>query len=87
MMAPRHTSPVPQAALDLTFVDQRSALLYTWKVETDPWNRDHLSIYIEYNGITGSRKGSKKASGLHNKSSTGLPLQKKFEKIMEVKRH
>jgi hypothetical protein len=41
-----------KTALDLTFVDPRSALLYTWKVGTDPWNSDHYPISIEYNGIT-----------------------------------
>jgi hypothetical protein len=35
-----------KAALYLTFVDQRSALLYTWKVGTDPWNSIHYPINI-----------------------------------------
>jgi hypothetical protein len=52
-----------KAALDLTFVDPRSALLYTWKVGTDPWNSDHYPITIEYNGTTEPGKGSKKMDG------------------------
>jgi hypothetical protein len=38
--------------LDLTSVDQRSALLFTWKVEREPWNSDHVPISIEYMDIT-----------------------------------
>jgi hypothetical protein len=34
------------AVLGLTFVDSRSALLYTWKVGIDPWNSDHYPIFI-----------------------------------------
>jgi hypothetical protein len=58
-----------KAALDLTFVDPRSALLYTWKVGRDPRNSDPFPIGIEYNGIIDPRKGSKKASRLHNKDT------------------
>jgi hypothetical protein len=63
-----------KAAIDLTFVDPRSALLYIWKVGTDSWNSDHYPISMEYNGIIESCKCSKKASGLHNKKPIGQPL-------------
>jgi hypothetical protein len=59
-------------AFDLTFVDQRSAVLYTWKVEPDPWNRDNFPVSIEYDGIMEPRKGSRKASRLHDKDTIGL---------------
>jgi hypothetical protein len=69
-----------KAALDLTFVDPRSALLCTWKFATDSWNSDHFPISIEYNGIIDPRKGSKKASRPHNKDTNGLHLWKKLRK-------
>jgi hypothetical protein len=47
-----------KAALNLTFVDQRSALLYIWKAGTDPWNSDHFPIYIEHNDTIGRTKCS-----------------------------
>jgi hypothetical protein len=65
---------VSKAALDLNFADPRSALLYTWKVETDPWNRAHFPISTKYNGITEPRKGCL------IKTPTGLPLWKKLRK-------
>jgi hypothetical protein len=35
-----------KAVLDQTFADPRSALLYTLKVGTDPWNSDHYPITV-----------------------------------------
>jgi hypothetical protein len=32
-----------KVVLDLTFVNPRSAVLYTWKVGTDPRNSDHFT--------------------------------------------
>jgi hypothetical protein len=71
-----------KAALDLTFVDPRSALLYTWKVRTDPWNSDHYPISIEYNGIIepGERQ--------HNKDiGWTVFMEKVKEEIAELKTH
>jgi hypothetical protein len=76
------------AALDLTPVDQRSARLYTSKVETDPRNSDHFPISIEYNGTREPRKGSKNASRLHNKDTHWIAFMEIVkEKIMKVKTH
>lgn len=73
-------------ALDLTFVNQRSALLYTWMVETDPWNSDHFAIFIKYNGIIGPRKGSKNACRLHNNYNDWTTFMGRVkESILEVK--
>jgi hypothetical protein len=67
-------------------VDQRSALLYTSKVGTDPWNSDNYPISIEYNGIIEPGKGSKKASRLHNKDKDWIAFMEKVkEKITDVK--
>jgi hypothetical protein len=75
------------AALDLTFVDSRSALLYTWKVVTDPWKSDHYPIFVEYNGKIEPRKCSKEASRLHNKHTDWAVFAEKVkEKITKVKR-
>jgi hypothetical protein len=77
-----------KAALYLTFVDPRSALLYIRKVGTDPWNRDHYPISIQYNGIMEPRKGSKKASRLHNKDTDWTAFMEKVkEGIAELKTH
>jgi hypothetical protein len=65
-----------KAALDLTFVGKRSALLYIWKARTDPWNNDHFPICIEYDGIIEQRKGSKKPSRLHNRHRLDSPYRK-----------
>jgi hypothetical protein len=90
MTAPRHISDVTgsKAPLDLTFVDSRSTLLYTWKVGANPWSSDHNPITIEYNGTIEPGKGSKKASRLHNKNTDWTAFIKKVkEKITEVKTH
>jgi hypothetical protein len=76
-----------KGALDLTFVDPRSALLYTWKVGTDPWNSDHYPITIEYNGTIEPGKGNKRASRLHNKTPIGQPLWKKLKKKSRKSKH
>jgi hypothetical protein len=76
------------AAHDLIFVDPRSALLYIWKVGTDPWNSGHYPISIEYNSIIEPGRGSKKASRLHNKDTDWTAFMGKVkDKIMEVKTH
>jgi hypothetical protein len=76
-----------KAALDLTLVDPRLVLLYTWKAETDPWNRDHFPISIK-NGITEPRKGRKKAFTLLNKDTNWTAFMENVkEKITEVKMH
>jgi hypothetical protein len=76
-----------KAALNLTFVDQRSVLLHTW-IGTDPWNSDHFPISIEYNGISELRKGSKKASRLHKKDMDWTAIMERGkEKITEVEMH
>jgi hypothetical protein len=91
MTAPRHTyisdATGSMAALDLTFVDRRSALLYTCKVGTDPWNSDHYPITIEYNGTIEPGKGSKKASRLHNKTLIEQHLWKKLKKKSRKSKH
>jgi hypothetical protein len=75
-------------ALNLTFVDPRSALLYTWKVGTDPWNTDHYPISIKYNGIIEPGKYNKKAFRLHNKDTDWTVFMEKVkEKLTEVKTH
>jgi hypothetical protein len=79
-----------KAILDLTFVDPRSALLYiyTWGVETDPWNSYHYPICIGYDGITEPGNGSKKASRLHNKDIDWTTFMEKVkEEITELKTH
>jgi hypothetical protein len=83
MMALRYISPMshdPMHPLDLTFVGQRSVLLYTWKVRTDPWNSDHYPIIIEYNGTIELGKGSKKASRLHNKNTDWTAFTEKVKR-------
>jgi hypothetical protein len=83
MMSPRHTyiseAIGSKAPLDLTFVDQRSALLYTWKVGKYPWNSDQFPISIAYNGVIEARKGRKKASRLHNKNTDWTAFMKKCQ--------
>jgi hypothetical protein len=77
-----------KAALDLTFVDPRSVLLYIWKVGTDSRNRDHFPICIEYDGILKPRKGSNRASTLHNKDTDWTAFMEKVkEEITEVEMH
>jgi hypothetical protein len=88
--SPTHISDATgsKAALDLTFVDPGSALLYTWKVGTELWNSDHYPISIEYYGKTEPRKGSKKASRLHNKHTDWTVFMEKVkEKFADVKTH
>jgi hypothetical protein len=69
-------------------VDRRSALLYTWKFGTDPWNSIHYPITIEYKGTIEPGKGSKRASRLHNKNTVWTAFKEKVkEKITEVKTH
>jgi hypothetical protein len=90
MTAPRHISDATgsKAALDLTFVDSRSPLLYTWKVGTYPCNSDHYPITIEYNGTIEPGKDSKKASRLHYKNTDWTAFMEEVkEKITEVKIH
>jgi hypothetical protein len=69
-----------KAALDLTFVNPWSALLYTWKVGTDPWNSDHYPITVEYNGTIEPRKGSENASRLYNKNTDWTDFMEKLKK-------
>jgi hypothetical protein len=89
MMAPGHkisSATGSKAALDLTYVDQKSALLCTWKVGTDHLNSDHFPIFIEYKDVIEPRKGSKKAYRLHNKNTDWTTFMEKVkEKIMGVK--
>jgi uncharacterized protein YpmB len=67
---------------------KRSALSYTWKVGTDLLNIDPFSIFFEYNDVTEPIKGSKKASGLHNKDTDlTVFIEKVKEKITAVKVH
>jgi uncharacterized protein (DUF608 family) len=76
------------AAVDLTFMYPRSALLYTWKFGTDPWNIDHYPISIEYNGVIEPGQGSRKAPRLHNKDTDWIAFMEKVkEKEKEVKTH
>jgi hypothetical protein len=72
-----------KAALDLTFVDPRSALLYTWKVGRDPWKSDHYPIFIEYNGIIEQGNAAKRLLDCIINTLIGLPLRKK----LKVKTH
>jgi hypothetical protein len=75
-----------KAALNLTSVDLRSALLHAWKVGTDPWNSDHYPILIEYNNIIELSKCSKEASRLHNKDTDWTAFMEKVKrKNHEVK--
>jgi hypothetical protein len=77
-----------KAALNITFVDQRSALLCTWKVGTDPLNSANFPIFIECKGVTEQRKSSRKAYRLHNKETDWTVFMEKVkEKITEVKTH
>lgn len=69
-------------------MDPGSALVYTWKVGTDPWNSDHYPIFIEYNGKIEPKECSRKASRLHNKHTDwSVFMDKVIEKIREVKTH
>jgi hypothetical protein len=74
-----------QGSPHLTFVDPRSALLYSWKIGTDSWNRDNYTITIQYNGTTEPGKVSKKASRLHNKKTDWTAFMEKLKKNHEVK--
>jgi hypothetical protein len=77
-----------KTGLDLTFVDPRSALLYTWTVGTDPWNSDHYPITMKYNGTIEPGKGSKKASRLYNKNPDwAASMEKVKDKVTKVKTH
>jgi hypothetical protein len=74
--------------LDLTSVDQRSALLCTWKVETEPWNIDHVPVSTEYKEEMEPIKCNKYASRLNNKDTDWTEfLDIIKEKIKEVKAH
>jgi hypothetical protein len=66
-------------------MDLTEALLYTWKVGTDPWNSDHCPISIEYNGIIEPRKGSKKASRFHNKDTGWTVFMEEVKKSRKSK--
>jgi hypothetical protein len=65
------------AALEVTFVDPRSALLYTWKVGTDLCNSYHYPIFIEYNGIIEPGKCSEEAFRFHNKDTDWTAFMEK----------
>jgi hypothetical protein len=68
------------AALDLNFLDPRIPLLYTWKVGTNPWNRDHFRMYIAYNGIGEPRKAAERLLDCIIRTLIGLPLWKNLKK-------
>jgi putative sterol carrier protein len=69
-------------------VDQRSALLYTWKVKTDPRYSEHFPISIECDGIIEPRCGRIKDCRLHNKDTDWTAFMENVkEKITEVKTH
>jgi hypothetical protein len=75
---------VISGAVDLV----HGSLLYTWTIGTDPWNSDHYSILIEYNGIIQPGKCSIGASKLQNKDTDWTAFMEKVkEKITEVKTH